>query len=112
MIYSGSGPDFLIPSRYGSISSPDPSLKLGKVKKASETNQPKTYQDNLNANMIKKLFFKIQCEYEHLTQPFFSYYLPTPRPTIDSLYKKEVSGHFNRFMGIKNVCHLSETVFA
>jgi hypothetical protein len=58
MIYSGSGPDFLIPSRYGSISSPDPSLKLGKVKKASETNQPKTYQDSLNANMIKKIIFK------------------------------------------------------
>jgi hypothetical protein len=58
MIYSGSGPDFLIPSRYGSISSPDPSLKLGKVKKASETHQPKTYQDSLNANMVKKIIFQ------------------------------------------------------
>jgi hypothetical protein len=64
MIYSGSGPDFLIPSRYGSISSPDPSLKLGKVKKASETHQPKTYQDSLNANMIKKFFSKMQYEYQ------------------------------------------------
>jgi hypothetical protein len=54
MIYSGSGPDFLIPS----ISSPDPSLKLGKVKKASETHQPKTYQDSLNANMVKKIIFQ------------------------------------------------------